>query len=390
MGSAIYILFVVVIILGSLVVFGILRYRKHRTEDVVPQQIEWLSVSREQFKRLFEEAPVPYFILTKKGEIKDLNKAGLRFFGVNPSEILMKNLFSLAADDDVEYAGYLATCCANGIPIDKKEIRMVTKSGDMRWIQLSVVGISERDSVSPSSLATAFDITEQKNLDKAKSEFVSLASHQLRTPIVTIKWNTEMLTNPNSGELNPKQQGYVRIISDVTADMVELVDTLLNISRIEVGKIAVELVATNVQALTESILTELSAQIEKKKLNIVRQYNDMFTGIQSDQRLLRIVIHNLITNAVKYTPDGGTISVAFKIEQNRNQIVVSDTGYGIPKNQQDKIFTKMFRADNVKDISSAQSTGLGLYMVKSLMANMGGDISFQSEENKGSSFTITL
>jgi signal transduction histidine kinase len=199
-----------------------------------------------------------------------------------------------------------------------------------------------------------------------------------------------MLTNPNSGELNPKQQGYVRIISDVTADMVELVDTLLNISRIEVGKIAVELVATNVQALTESILTELSAQIEKKKLNIVRQYNDMFTGIQSDQRLLRIVIHNLITNAVKYTPDGGTISVAFKIEQNRNQIVVSDTGYGIPKNQQDKIFTKMFRADNVKDISSAQSTGLGLYMVKSLMANMGGDISFQSEENKGSSFTITL
>jgi len=357
------------------------RQEKEGEEE---KKIEWLSVSKEQFRRIFEEAPVPYFILNRKGEIQDLNKASLRFFGVLREEILTKNLFSFIAEEDADDGGYLLTCCTRNIPINQRQIRMVSKKDGIRWVELSVLG----DNLS--SLATIFDITEQKNLDQAKTEFVSLASHQLRTPLATFKWYTDMLVNPAIGELNDKQRDYVKILSEVDTDMIGLVDTLLNISRMEIGKLVVELGPTNVQEVVGSILTELSSQIQKKNMNIVTAYDGLFTDVKSDSRLLRIVIHNLITNAIKYTPDSGTITIRFQVGDGRNTIVVTDTGYGIPKNQQNKIFTKLFRADNVKEIGSSQSTGLGLYLVKSLIEAMGGSISFQSEENKGTIFMVTF
>ena len=354
------------------------------------KEIERLSVSTKQFKRLFDEAPVPYFILNKNGEIKDLNKAGLRFFGAVPESIAGKNLFSFVAEEDADYAGYLLTCCNMNAPIDNKEIRMVSKNAEMRWVQLSILPLSEPGSKDPSSLATIFDVTERKKLDQSKTEFLSLTSHQLRAPLATVKWYTEMLMHPELGDLNDKQKGYVRIVNEVNADMIELVDTLLNVSRSEIGKLVVDMAPTNVQEITDSILTELSSQIDKKKMNIVKQYDSLLADVRSDPKLLRIVIHNLVSNAIKYTPDEGTITISFKQADGKNQVVVSDTGYGIPKDQQGKIFTKLFRADNVKEISSSQSTGLGLYLVKSLIEAMGGSISFQSEENKGTAFTVSF
>ncbi|MCX6718822.1 MAG: PAS domain-containing sensor histidine kinase [Candidatus Taylorbacteria bacterium] len=354
------------------------------------QEMRGLSLSRDQFKKLFEEAPIPYFILNNKCEITDLNKAGLRFFHAVPEDIIHKDFFSFVAEEDAEYARYLSSSCMSGAPLDKKEIRMISKKGEKKWVQLSVLGITESNNKSLTSLATVFDITDQKNLDQAKTEFVSLASHQLRTPLASIKWYLEMFAHSATGELNPKQTEYLKVLSGVTADMIDLVDTLLNVSRIEIGKISIETKPTNAQEVTDSVLVELATQINKKKMVIVKQYNDILTGMKSDPKLLRIVIHNLFTNAIKYTPEGGMITVQFEDTGGRNQITVTDNGYGIPLAQQDKIFTKMFRADNVKDVSTSQSTGLGLYLVKSLVEAMGGAISFHSVEGKGTSFMVSF
>jgi PAS domain S-box-containing protein len=353
------------------------------------ESIDWQSMYRDLFEKLFDESPVPYFILDKKGSIKNINKAGLRFFGLTSEEIIMKNFFSFAPDDEADNAGFLLSSCISNSPIDKKELRIVGKGGEIRCVLVSIMKNSSLDN-DPSSLVTIFDITEQKNLDQSKTEFVSLASHQLRTPLVTIKWNTEMLLHPETGQLNPKQDKYIRTIGEVNKDMVDLVDTLLNISRIEIGKLPINNEATNVQEVTDGILLEVAPQIEKKNMTVIKQYDGLLTNITSDPKLLRIIIHNLITNALKYTPDGGTVTIRFNADAERNQITVTDTGYGIPASQQSKIFSKQFRADNVKEISSSQSTGLGLYMVKSLVTSMGGNISFQSEENKGTSFTVTI
>jgi signal transduction histidine kinase len=140
----------------------------------------------------------------------------------------------------------------------------------------------------------------------------------------------------------------------------------------------------------ESVLVELSSQIEEKNINIEKNYGGNLENIESDPKLLRIVIQNLISNAVKYTQPNGTVSITLKDSFKEKAIVVTDTGVGIPEKDQEKIFTKLFRAGNVDVLSSSQGTGLGLYLVKSIMETMGGSISFVSEENKGSTFTITI
>ena len=349
----------------------------------------WLAVSREQSRRMCEGAPVPHMTIDSNGEIKEPNKAALRFFGVAPEEIEGKNIFSFQPEEDRNESDRLLQRYKSNIPINREEVRFITKKGETKFALLSIFEIRNTGSFTRSGLATIFDITEQKQLDKAKTEFVSLTSHQLRTPLATIKWFTDLLLSGDIGNIPPKQKEYLERLHMVNEGMIDIVEVLLNVSRIEIGTLPIDLKPTNVQGLIETIFTELSSQINLKKIHIIKQYDGYLKNIQSDPKLLRIVIQNLISNAVKYTPEGGTVTITLKESTKAKSIVVSDTGYGIPQEQQNRVFEKLFRADNVRKLSS-QGTGLGLYLVKSIIEALGGSISFESRENKGSMFTITM
>jgi PAS domain S-box-containing protein len=382
----IYIAVVVISVLISFIIYLLLTLRT-RAEIMIFNAIKPLALSLEQFKKLYEGAPVPYLILNQKGEILELNKAALRFFGAVPKEIINKNLFSCEPKEDLEKIEKLFQYYKSHIPINKEEVRMINKNGAVKWVLLSVFELSNSKSSNRTGLATIFDITEQKQLDQAKTEFVSLASHQLRTPVASVKWLVGMLLSIELGELSAKQRDYLDRIDKVNQGMIELIETLLNVSRIEIGSIKMESKPTNVIELVESVLLELSFQIEEKMINIDKQYNDSLKNIESDPKFLRIVIQNLISNAVKYTPNKGTVTIILGESLGEKTIIVSDTGFGIPANQQDKIFTKLFRADNARTLTS-QGTGLGLYLIKSIVETVGGSINFVSEENKGSTFTV--
>ena len=385
----IQILFIVVSVLVSYLIYLLLSLRT-RAELTAAIATRSLSNSLAHFEKLYEEAPVPYVILNEKGEIIKPNKATLRFFGVVLEEIEGKNLFSLCFEEDQEKAEKLFRYYKSNLPINSEEIRLITKKGAVKWVLLSVFGETSFNNLKKARLGVIFDITERKQLDQAKTEFVSLASHQLRTPVSTIRWYTDMLLSNSFGELSGEQKEYVETIHKVNQGMIELIDTLLNVSRIEMGSLKIDLKPTNVSDLVESVLVELSSQIEEKNINIEKNYGGNFENIESDPKLLRIVIQNLISNAVKYTQPNGTVSITLKDSFKEKAIVVTDTGVGIPEKDQEKIFTKLFRAGNVDVLSSSQGTGLGLYLVKSIMETMGGSISFVSEENKGSTFTITI
>lgn len=232
------------------------------------------------------------------------------------------------------------------------------------------------------------DITLEKQIDQAKTEFVSLASHQLRTPLSTINWYAEMLLAGDAGKITEEQKKFVNQIYGGSQRMVELVNALLNVSRIELGTFVIEPEPIDFSKLVDSIIEELRPDIEKKEIIMTKEYEKL-PFINVDPKLIRIVIQNLITNAIKYTPDKGKVKVSLKKEGPDILIEVKDNGYGIPRSQQKMIFTKLFRADNVKE-KDTEGTGLGLYIVKSIVDQSGGKIWFDSIENKGTIFFVKI
>ena len=234
------------------------------------------------------------------------------------------------------------------------------------------------------------DITNEQLIDKAKTEFVSLASHQLRTPLSTVNWYSEMLLEGYAGKLNDKQKKYQLEIYHGSQRMVELVNALLDVSRLELGTFTIEPKSTDIIKLTQSVINEQGPQIHIKKL-LFSFSGEEIPFIHTDPKLFRMVVQNLLSNSIKYTPDGGQIDLSISLDGPKNiQLKISDTGYGIPKNQQDRIFTKLFRADNVRE-KDTDGTGLGLYIVKSVVEHSGGKIWFESpKENSGTTFFITL
>jgi PAS domain S-box-containing protein len=231
------------------------------------------------------------------------------------------------------------------------------------------------------------DITHDKEIEMAKTEFVSLASHQLRTPLSAVKWSAEMLLDGEAGDISKLQKKYIKQIYHGNEMMVELVNALLNVSRIELGTFVIEPEPTDLYSLGKNVIQDVRPRVTEKKQKIVFKCSKTLK-IKADENLIRIIIQNLLTNAVKYTKETGTIKLTIEKTASKFQISVADNGYGIPADQKDKIFTKLFRADNIK--AKDEGTGLGLYIVRKIINEAGGKISFKSQENKGTTFLVSF
>jgi len=232
-------------------------------------------------------------------------------------------------------------------------------------------------------------VAKEHELNRAKSEFVSLASHQLKTPLTIIKWYIDMLNAGYADNVLEKEKEYLQKIYTNTERMVELVDAFLNVSRLELGVFAIKKEPLNLRDKMESILNNLDPKIKEKNLKVSKTYTTDNFVVSADLKMIQIIFENLISNAIKYTPTGGEIRITMRKKSDEILIGIADTGIGIPAGQQSKIFTKFFRADNVSS-QKIDGTGLGLYLVKTLVEKAGGKIWFESIENKGTAFCVTL
>ena len=264
------------------------------------------------------------------------------------------------------------------------------KSGRVFPIILSAVPLSQDLSEGGISIIVMFhDISTEKAVDHAKTEFVSLAAHQLRMPLTTIRWYTEMLLDGDRGAIPDEQKEYISEIEESNKRMIFLVNNLLNVSRVRLGTFSIEPIPSDLTKIVESVLAEFKPIITKKKMNIETEFSENTKIFNADSNLMRVIFQNLISNALKYTGEEGKIKVSIGENNDRFFISVIDNGYGIPKDDQSKIFTQLYRADNVRE-KEADGSGLGLYMIKTIIEEAGGAISFDSEENKGTKFFVTF
>lgn len=229
------------------------------------------------------------------------------------------------------------------------------------------------------------DITQEKELDHAKSEFVSLASHQLRTPLTEIRW---ALSSLKREKLTDEQMTTVEAAHKASSHMAETIKAMLTISHIETGELHPESTDVPLQLLINDVVSLYDAM--RRKQNITLNI-DCLEGmhVHTDAQLLKEILSNLLTNAYKYTPSGGSVHIEVKQEKEHVGIDIADTGCGIPRDEQHRITEKFFRGSNVIDKEEA-GTGIGLHVVYALTKLLGGTVSFVSQEHKGTMFSLTL
>jgi len=233
------------------------------------------------------------------------------------------------------------------------------------------------------------DITDEFEIDKMKSDFISLASHQLRTPLSAIKTYTHMLIDGFMGPLTKQQIKALKTIISASNRMNETISTLLNITRIESGSVAIIHKPIDIVSLISEVINEHNLSTNNKHLTCEFIKPKLKVKIISDAVVLKEILSNLINNAIKYSTDGGIIKINIKNSTNKVIISIKDNGMGIPEESKNNIFTKFFRADNVVK-QETSGTGLGLYMVKGLVKELDGDVWFESQEGQGSTFFVSF
>ncbi|MDO8575974.1 MAG: HAMP domain-containing sensor histidine kinase [bacterium] len=231
---------------------------------------------------------------------------------------------------------------------------------------------------------------ELRELDQRKSEFLSVAAHQLRTPLSGLKWALQMLIKGENGPLTKEQKVLLTKSYEGNERLIDLVDQMLHANQIEAGIFALQKAPTQILDLVDSVLYEVSHIAGGKNVRITfDRGGTALPPLMIDQTKMRAVFQNLLENAVKYSKPGGEVTITVSRTDKAVQFKVKDTGIGIPKDQQAQIFSRFFRARNAQ-MSDPNGNGLGLYIVRSIVEMHGGTLRFESGEDEGTAFYFGL
>ena len=249
-------------------------------------------------------------------------------------------------------------------------------------------------------IVTFRDISREIAEESEKSDFISTASHEMRTPVATIDGYLALALNPRTATIDERARGYLNSAHAASQHLGELFQSLLDVTKLEDGLIKPKLVPVELVGLVKQISESYAGAIKNAHLNLVfgAQRNSSFSEVRRveqvvygsvDLDFMRLILGNLLENAIKYTPAGGSIYVNVSGSGDRVNISISDTGIGISAEDLAHIFERFYRADN-SDTRTIGGTGLGLYLVKQRVEAMNGSVSAESVPGKGSVFTVSL
>ncbi|MCK4918591.1 MAG: PAS domain S-box protein [Candidatus Pacebacteria bacterium] len=388
---------------------------KHQTEEIIQkqkniedQQLAILNVledvenekklteiERDKIDTILHSIGDGVFVVDKNKKITIFNEIAEKISGFTKEEVLGKNYLDILKfihekdrtpnNDFIEKAFTLGKIQAMKnhtllIKKDKTEVPVADSSAPIKDSSGKIIGC----------IIVFRDASAERKAEQIKSDFVSIASHQLRTPLTGIQWVTERLLK-NSNSLPEKEQQYVKDINLSSKRLSTLVDSLLNVSRIEGGKITIKPEKIELIDFIKGYITETNPLTTNKNIQLTFDNHPEKLEILSDRSGIRNIVQSLVSNSIEYTPQNGKIEISVEETETKDSFLfkVKDSGIGIPKQNQKTIFDKFTRGENAQQVKT-DGTGFGLYITKQTTDLLGGTIRFESEENKGTTFFVTL
>lgn len=326
-------------------------------------------------------------LLNKEDEVEIISPPVVDFFRKEKEEVVGKNIFGFLDGDDFKQLREQL------IDEEKKKIKQVFRQEVSigSRLDLEVTTVFLKDEASERGVLIIFhDVTRDKLVERMKTEFVSISAHQLRTPLSAIKWTLRMVLDGDAGELNPEQKDLLEKTYVSNERMIALINDLLNVSRIEEGRFLYKQEPGQLEDIIKVVIDSSQELLKMKKMSLsVDMPQEKLPLVNLDKEKMELVVQNLLENAVKYTPEGGSVHISLEKHEAEVVFKIKDTGVGIPESEHERIFTKFFRGDNVIKMET-EGSGLGLYTTRNIIDAHRGKIWFESKEGKGTTFFFSL
>lgn len=326
----------------------------------------------------------PLIVLDTDFRIILLNNAFEKFFNVQENEVMNKHF--LEAIRNNEMFEYISG--ALDMKEDYKEKIMLVQSDEDYYFNVVVIAIKDVDSNIAGFIAVFQNVTQLKKLEKIKTDFIGTISHEFKTPLTSIVMGTSMMLDESMGPLTEDQKSVMDTIRDDEIRLSNLVNELLEMSKIESDRAVFNIIPNSIEGIVETSVKQFYEQAEQKDVSLYYALDEHLPKVNADYEKITWAINNLITNALKFTGAGDEICVSAYVKMGKMLVSVKDTGYGIPEEFLEKIFGKFVQVKGQN--GEVHGTGLGLAVVKEIVEAHGGEIWCESKLDVGSNFIFTL
>ncbi|MDF2892353.1 MAG: domain S-box [Clostridia bacterium] len=333
---------------------------------------------------IVKSIPDPLIVLDTAYRIMLLNDTCEMFFGIKEEKVLKKHFLEVIRNEEI--FKIMSNAFEDEVEMNDRIIKI--EQNEEFYFNVIVTMIKDLESKVSGIIILLKDVTQLKQLEKARTDFVSTISHEFKTPLTSIMMGTSMIIDGSMGVLNEEQQDILGTIKEDGERLTRLVNDLLELSRIEAGSSVFNIEPCSIDAIIDDSVKQFAIQAAHKNVSIHVRVEEMMPKVIVDYEKITWVFNNLISNALKYTNSGDEILINASIRNEKMYILVKDTGVGIPEEFQEKIFDKYVQVKG-QDLE-ARGTGLGLAVVKEIINTHGGEIWCESELDTGSTFTFTL
>jgi PAS domain S-box-containing protein len=352
-----------------------------RTED--------LEASEARFRTLSSHAPVGIFMTDARGDCEYVNERWCKMGGLTPEVARGKGWVKALHPDDRERVIQEWDAAARSGRDFSSEYRFAAPDGTVTWMAGNAVTLTDRSGAVTGFLGSVADITERKRVERLKNEFISTVSHELRTPLTSIRGSLGLIAGGVAGDLTPKAKSMIDIAKKNCERLVRLVSDILDIEKIESGKMVFSLKPLDLIPLLDQAVDANRAYAQAFGVTLRVEKSLAVARIVADTDRLTQVLTNLISNAAKFSSVNDAVTVSLAHSGSMIRVSVTDQGAGIPEEFQQRIFQKFAQAD-ASDGRAKQGTGLGLSICKAIVEKMGGQIGFKTAKGAGTTFYFDL